>query len=344
MRAGLSRGRRLHLIKHVASFALKRRLASSAAFPAEPMMTSALLALADDLAADRFLSADDALRMRKEIFPDGVVSRQEAEVLMALDSRVGERNPAWVAAFVEALVDHALQCGIYPGHVDEETGAWLEGQFASDAPRHDEVLALVRIMEFAESTPASFQSFTRSRLAVFVAGRAMDEADIDLLRRCVYAGAAVTNVEVDWLFAVDASTDGRAHCAAWRDLFVKVGLAHVAGRRAPAALEQDVMVQREARFANRPNVTPMSVIKSIFGGGLSGYKDRVSEPGWAEGMEERYEVANAETEDDARFTAAEAAIMLRLADRDGRHTANEQALLAALRQLEIEQAAQEDWH
>lgn len=307
-------------------------------------MTSALLALADDLAADRFLSADDALRMREEIFPDGVVSRQEAEVLMALDSRVGERDPAWAAAFAEALVDHALQCGVYPGHVDEETSAWLEAQFANDAPRLDEVQALVKIMERGESTPASFQSFTRSRLAAFVAGRAMDEADVDLLRRCVYAGTAVTDVEMEWLFAVDASTDGRVHCVAWRDLFVKVGLTHVEGRRAPAVLEQDVMVQREARFANRPNVTPLSVIKSIFGGGLSGYKDRVSEPGWAEGLEERYEVANAEAETDARFTAAEAAAMLGLADRDGRHTANEQALLVALRQLETEQAAHEDWH
>lgn len=307
-------------------------------------MTSALLALADDLAADRFLSADDALRMRKAIFPDGVVTRQEAEVLMALDGRVGARDPAWVEAFVEALVDHALQCGAYPGHVDEETAGWLEAQFANDAPRLDELQALVKIMERAESTPASFQRFTRSRLAVFVAGRAMNESDVDLLRRCVYAGTTVTEEEMEWMFAVDASTDGRAHCAAWRDLFVKVGLAHVAGRRAPVVLERDAMVQREARFANRPNVTPMSVIKSIFGGGLSGYKDRVSEPGWAEGVEERYEVANAETEADARFTAAEAAKMLGLADRDGRHTANEQALLAALRQLEAEQSAHEDWH
>ena len=307
-------------------------------------MTSALLALADDLAADRFLSADDALRMRKEIFPDGVVSRQEAEVLMALDSRVGERDPVWAEAFVEALVDHALQCSAYPGHVDEETGAWIEAQFANDAPRLDELQALVKILECAASTPPSFQRFTRSRLAVFVAGRAMSESDVDLLRRCVYSDTAVSEEEMEWLFAVDASTDGRSHCAAWPDLFVKVGLAHVAGRRAPAALEQDAMVRREARFANRPNVTPMSLIKSIFGAGLSGYKDRVSELDWDEGMEERYEIANTETAADERFTAAEAAAMLGLADRDGRHTANEQALMAALRQLETEQAAHEDWH
>src|SRR5688572_26473729 len=139
---------------------------------------SALLALADDIAADRRISAEEALRARKEIFPDGVVSRQEADILIALEARVDESDEAWSHAFVEALVDHVLQAGAYPGHVDEPTVDWLKAHFADAQPRHIELEALVRIAERAESTPASLQDFVRARIFAAVAGQAMDAVTV----------------------------------------------------------------------------------------------------------------------------------------------------------------------
>ena len=301
---------------------------------------SALLALADDIAADRRISAEDALRVRKDIFPDGVVSRQEADVLIALEGRVHDSDEAWAQAFVEALSDHVLQAGTYPGHVDECASAWLRASFAHDRPSKTELEALVNIVERAGSTPASLQSLTRERIYRFVAGRAMTAADVDFVRRCVYANAAVGDAEMQWLFALDAECDGRANDPAWRDLFVKAALCHVAGRRAPATLEADMMLAREARFAEpRPGVTPLSLVKSIFKGGLGGYVARARAPGWVEGMEDRYEEANAGAEDDAKLTVAEIAAMLGFSEADGKLTENEQALMAELHKLEAEQAA-----
>ena len=300
---------------------------------------SALLALADDIAADRRITAEEALRARKEIFPDGVVSRQEADVLIALESRVDESDEAWAQAFVEALVDHVLGAGPYPGHVDEPTVAWLKGHFADAPPRRIELEALVRIAERAESAPASLQDFVRERIAAAVSGRPMDAPMVEFVRRCVYAGTAVTDAEIRWLFALDAECDGRDNDPAWRDLFVKAALCHVAGRRSPAALEAELMLAREARFAaDRPAVTPISVIRDIIKGGFSGFGARVREAGWVDGMEDRYEAINAEAEEDAKLTAMEMASMLGMVDLDGKRTANETALIEELRKLEAEQA------
>jgi hypothetical protein len=299
---------------------------------------SALLALADDLAADRRMSPEEALRVRKEIFPDGVVSRQEAEVLIALHGRVDQVDTDWTRCFVEALTDHALQSGRHPGHVEDQMAQWLIARFGVEAPRAAELEALLKICELAESTPQSLQAFARERVAAFVHGRAIGAADVEYIRRCLYAGTAVTDAEIRWMFDIDAATDGYEHDPAWRDLFVKAGVAHVEGRQSPAVLDADAMLARETRFAARAPVTPMSVLQSIFKGGLAGYASRTQEPGWVEGMEERYEAANAETEADAHFTAAEAARMLGLADGDGKRTANEAALLQALEELEARQA------
>jgi hypothetical protein len=168
----------------------------------------------------------------------------------------------------------------------------------------------------------------------------MTAPDVESVRRSIYANVAVGDAEMQWLFALDAECDGRSNDPAWRDLFVKAALCHVAGRAAPAALEAETMLAREARFAEpRPHVTPLSLVKAIFAGGLGGYRARVGEPGWVEGMEDRYEAANAGAEADAKLTVAEIAAMLGLGEADGRLTANEQALIAELRKLEAEQAA-----
>jgi hypothetical protein len=97
------------------------------------------------------------------------------------------------------------------------------------------------------------------------------------------------------------------------------------------------MLAREARFAEpRPAVTPLSVLQSVFAGGLSGYAKRATEPGWVEGLENRYQAANEAAEAEAQITFAEAAALLALADEDGKQSENEAALLEELRKQQEE--------
>lgn len=301
------------------------------------MSKSALLRLADDIAADRRISADEALQMRGEIFPDGVVSRQEADVLISLHGLVEQHDAAWALAFAEAVTDHALQAGMLPGHVEAETAEWLIARL--DGQGVVALEAALKVAERAESVPDTFMNFARVLVAEYVAGRAMSAADVEYVRRALYAsggagGVAVEHDELVWLFALDAATQGFEHDAGWKDLFVKAALCHVVGRRAPAILEAEVMRERETRLSGPRRVSAHRVFESFTQGGFAGFWSRLTSPDFAARMETRYGEINVEAEADAKLTADEAAMMLGLAEKDGALTPNEQALMAALREME----------
>src|SRR6185312_6374616 len=191
------------------------------------MPSPALQALTDDLAKSGRVSADDALRLRREVFPDGVVSRDEADALIALEARVANNDDAWVQTFAEAIADHVLQAS---PNVSDETAAWLASRFGAGAPREAELEALLKILDHADSAPESLHAFMRERLAAWMAGRAVNAADVELMRRCLYAGDSfVKEDEAKWLFSIDAESDGLANDASWQDFFVKAVLNHLMG-------------------------------------------------------------------------------------------------------------------
>lgn len=308
------------------------------------MTNHALLTLSEHIAADRFISAEEAFQLRQAIFPDGVVSRQEADVLISLEGRVANSDEAWSLAFVEAIVDHVLQSGEYPGHVDENTTSWLMARLGDDGARDTEIEVLLKTLERAESAPASLAAFARKRVAAWLAGKAICARETEFLRRALYvaAGAGATSVTEDearWLFAIDAESDGRANDPAWTDLFVKGVLNHLMGRRAPAALEQGAMLRREAWFASQAEGPQGDSLLTMFDGGLKGFMGRLSAPDDVTRLEQRYAAMVAEMQEDERLTLAEIAWAVGMTREDGKRTANETALLAKLRELEAEAQA-----
>jgi hypothetical protein len=307
------------------------------------MHNFALQTLADQLAADGAVSADEALQVRRAVFPDGVVSREEAEMFISLGARVANNDEAWTHAFVEALADHVLSMGEYPGHVDEATASWLMSRFDHNAPRETEVLALLKVLERSESTPESLCAFTRSCIASHMAGGAVGGAETELVRRCLYASAgsgrtSVTEAEARWMFALDAECDGRANDAAWGDLFVKAVLCHLMGRRAPEVLEANAMMARQA-WLNAPTQGVTASLASIFKGGLKSYKAKVHEGSVVERLEGQYEVANDAAEADAELTLSEIAWTVGMTREDGKLTVNERALMSEIRKLEAGETA-----
>ena len=302
---------------------------------------SALLTLSEHIAADRFISAEEAFQLRQAIFPDGVVSRQEADVLISLEGRVANSDEAWAQAFVEGIVDHVLASGEYPGHVDENTTSWLMSRFGDDGARDTEIEVLLKTLERSESAPASLAAFARKRVATWLAGKPVGAQETEFIRRALYvaSGAGATSVTEDearWLFALDAESDGRANDAAWTDLFVKGVLNHLMGRRAPAALEQSDMLRRETWFAAQAEGPLGDSVLTMFDGGLKGFWSRVTAADDVTRMEERYEAVVAEMREDERLTLAEIAWAVGMSREDGKRTANETALLTKLREIEAE--------
>jgi len=310
---------------------------------------TALKSLAARIAADGRVSEDEALMLRMQVFPDGIVTRSEAETLVRLNAVVSGEGDAWRATFVEALTDHVLYAGEPIGILDESAAQWLEGVLVSDAPlRRDlEVELLVRVLERAESTPAGFQAFVRDRLFQLLTAPPpadLRETDVAIIRRVVFAVASdesihVSRDEAEWLFAIDAATDGGNHHASWRDLFVKSICNCLLAADAPALLARNSHLHRAAILGRAPASDAFSRIGRAFSGGPEAIAARLRQPGPAQGIAAYYEARAAEAAAAERLTLAEVAWVVARARADARVTANEQAVLDALRGIEREQAA-----
>ena len=297
------------------------------------MSSNALKALTDELAAKGSANAADALRLRREVFPDGVISRDEAEALIALEARVANSDSAWTQCFTEAICDHVLENGAQP-NVNAAAAVWLINCFSKDAPRETELRALLKLVEHADSVPDSLVVFLRARLGAFVKGRPLGPSDVEMIRHCLYAGDVFVNEdEARWLFALDAESDGRANDPAWGDLFVKAQLNHLMGAQAPALLDAESMRARQAWLEDTSR-KPVSNLAHIFSGGLKGYIEHVREPGMSEALEEDYAALNANSEEDAQLTPQERAWALGMSQQDGKLSANERALMAELQKIE----------
>lgn len=307
------------------------------------MRSFASQTLADQLAADGVVTADEALELRKIVFPDGVVGRDEAEMFVAIAARVANTDEEWTNAFVEAISDHVLSSSAFPGHVDEEAAAWVVANFGKAGVRETEVLALLKVLERAESAPESLSEFTRQCVAELLAGKAVGESEVEFVRRCLYASAgsgrtSVTDVEARWLFALDSESDGRANAAAWGDLFVKAVLCHLMGRRAPAMLEANAMMARQA-WLSAPTQGVGALLSGMFKGARLNLNGDMDGDTPAERWEAHYDAVNDEAAADAKLTLNEIAWAVGMTRADQKLTVNERALLAEIRKLEAEGVA-----
>ncbi len=294
------------------------------------MRSTALQALADDIARDRRVTADEALQLRQQVFPDGVVSRDEAEVLIALSAKVANSDAAWAQCFSEVVCDCMCAGDAVIGDAD---AAWLMAQF--DRPlREFELDALVKVLERANFAPEALAAFVRARFMDFIGDRPMMAADVEMLRRLMYAGdAAVSDDEAQWLFDLDAKTDGRANDASWQDMFVKMQMNHLMGRQ-PSALLDEAHVKAHMASLHDRKQDVFARLSRIYSGGLGGYFAEVSSAGNREALEDDYWALNENTDEDAKLTKSERNWAERAANADAKLTANERALMAALQKLE----------
>jgi len=77
----------------------------------------------------------DVRRLQRDHLPDGVSTRQEAEILIRLDATVGRADKAWTDWLVAAIVDFAVSTEGLIGAVDSETGTWLKELLAGTSTK-----------------------------------------------------------------------------------------------------------------------------------------------------------------------------------------------------------------
>ena len=72
--------------------------------------------------------------LRRQLYADGKIDRQEADFLVELHKRVQHRTPAFEQFFYQAIKDHILA----DGRIDAEETAWLRRMLFADGKIDDE--------------------------------------------------------------------------------------------------------------------------------------------------------------------------------------------------------------
>jgi hypothetical protein len=115
------------------------------------------------------ISRSDVNALRRDIVPNGLESRDEADLLIALDRALQDKDESWSAFMVQAVVDFAVWSSRPTGRIDRETAEWLIASLScGTGPSDTAVRIAFEIVREAEGSDESLVAFVmrwRSREA-----------------------------------------------------------------------------------------------------------------------------------------------------------------------------------
>ena len=110
----------------------------------------------------RKVTAMDVAWLRREVFADGVVTREAAEELFAVERADIEKAAEWTDFFVEMITDYTLWQARPTGALNETQAEWLLAQ--TDSCMTVNALAtLVNVLGEAHRAPRWFLAAVRAR-------------------------------------------------------------------------------------------------------------------------------------------------------------------------------------
>ena len=297
------------------------------------------------------ITEEDVGALRRGVFRDGIVSWDEARMVVALHLACQERADAWDQFYVDALTDFLVWSAEPRKYVDETKATFIREAILSDGQVESatELALLVNVIHWAASCPEDLVEQTVSAVhdsvlnpdeAAYGAGRQpnhIDDIDVALIRKVIFAGASdggftVSRWEAEMLLSLHDATRQAQNSDEWRDLFVK-GVANylMFPRGAPEVPNAEEFAAREEWLAERrgagqvmlevmKNVGSMNYARvwrqaDVFGTRQSLRRERLQ----ASRMEDAFRREG--------IDEAEAAWVLEWLATDGELHANERALL-----------------
>jgi hypothetical protein len=110
----------------------------------------------------REVTAMDVAWLRREVFPGGVVWRDAADELFAVERAGVGRIPQWTELLVEMITEHVLWQSEPSGEIDEDRARWLIDQ-ADSCASANALAVLVNALGEARSAPRWFIDAVRDR-------------------------------------------------------------------------------------------------------------------------------------------------------------------------------------
>lgn len=182
------------------------------------------------------INASDVVSLLREVYPEGVQRRNEAEALIAFDREFSDPAPEWRGFMAAAVADHLLARSEPLGIVTDEKAVWL---IRSLAPASRELTdagaeALLRTIELARDVSPVLIAFAIRefwRSVLLGDGRAhaepvLNASDVALLRRLLEAGAGagerpISVDEAEALFDLHDAIAASGSDAAFDDVFFR---------------------------------------------------------------------------------------------------------------------------
>jgi hypothetical protein len=95
------------------------------------MSDYALSAFVSKAAAKSRITFGDVRRLQRDILPEGVTSREEAELIIALDRNVAKADRSWADYLVETILEFVVWVEEPTGSIDDDTVLWLAEALSS---------------------------------------------------------------------------------------------------------------------------------------------------------------------------------------------------------------------
>ena len=187
------------------------------------------------------ISAQQVLELRRALYQNGSIGRDEAKFLFELNRQSRGDDPAWAEFYVEALTDFFYWREGTDSALTEDAERMLFEWVGRDGSVEDatELRLLLNLIFRSNGSSERFRGFVLASVEQSVltsehaffghqerrAG-AIDRADVEVIRRLIYgsggqSGLAISQAEAEFLFALNRATAGADNHPAWRELFVK---------------------------------------------------------------------------------------------------------------------------
>ncbi len=206
------------------------------------------------------IDAADVVSLLREVYPEGIRGRNEAEALIAFDREMVDPAPEWRGFVGEAIADHLLRRSQPVGSITCEQADWLIRSIAPlgriATPGGTQIL--IRTIEQAEEIPASLAVFAIRELwceALAGAPCTLAAQDVAKLRRIlVTVRGNISAEEAEALFDLHDAVASAPNHASFDDLFFRAITNYLLGASQRQTLPRRQALSREPRRDEIKNI------------------------------------------------------------------------------------------
>jgi hypothetical protein len=124
------------------------------------MIKNSLRAFVNRVIEHKRISAEDVKELRRDMISGGLICREEADMLLALDRVVTPADGSWAEFLVSAIVEFAVWTSRPTGYIDADTARWLVATLsAGHGPTENAARIAFEVVKEAEKADEALLAF-----------------------------------------------------------------------------------------------------------------------------------------------------------------------------------------